>query len=435
MEEPLKILVVENDQVDGLIVSLALTKTGIKMEIDEVKDGSQAFFALIHNHYDCIFLDYHLPNQDSLTLIHKLQSSGIKVPLVILIDSGDEKIAQEWIKLGATEYFIKSKLSPETIAQMLRSAIRIHHTEMQLNLANQQLKESREQLILQQKEFTAQQQHIKEQNLNVLEVSSLKSLFLATISHELRTPMNAIIGFSQILLRPKFGELTNQQLVMVEKILNNGKDLLIKINEILDFSQLESGKLALKPEMLDLSAVVSNVVTEIRPLAEAKKLSLLVKTDLKNTSVFNDAVRLRQILTNLLTNAVKFTESGNIWVEIRETPKNQVTITVKDTGIGIASQDFQNIFAAFHQIDQGISRKYSGTGLGLAIIDSLVGIMGGKICVESQLGVGSTFKIELPRRINLAADLGNVVFSSHQHHFHSVYSPNKALMNYPHIRL
>jgi signal transduction histidine kinase len=306
---------------------------------------------------------------------------------------------------------------------------------MQLNLANQQLKESREQLILQQKEFIAQQQHIQEQNLNILEASSLKSLFLATISHELRTPMNAIIGFSQILLRPKFGELTNQQLVMVEKILNNGKELLIKINEILDFSQLESGKLALKPEMLDLSAVVSNVVTEIRPLAEAKKLSLLVKTDLKNTSVFNDAVRLRQIFTNLLTNAVKFTESGNIWVEIRETPKNQVTITVKDTGIGIASQDFQNIFAAFHQIDQGISRKYSGTGLGLAIIDSLVGIMGGKICVESQLGVGSTFKIELPRRINLAADLGNVVFSSHQHHFHSVYSPNKALMNYPHIRL
>jgi signal transduction histidine kinase len=435
MEEKLKILVVEDNQVDSSIVRVALTQTEISMEIDEVKNGNHAFFAIINNHYDCVFLDYNLPNQDGLTLIHKLQSSGIKVPLVILIDSGNEKIAREWIKLGASEYFIKSRLSSETIAQVLRSTIRIHHVEMQLKLANQQIQESREQLISQQKELIAQQQHIKQQNFKLLAVSSLKSAFLATISHELRTPMNAIIGFSQILLRPKFGELTNQQLDMVEKILNNGKDLLIKINEILAFSQLESGKLALKPEILDLSKVVNNAVTKIRPLAKAKKLSLFVKTDLENTLVFNDAVRLQQILINLLSNAVKFTESGTIWVEIRETPKNQVTITVKDTGIGIAAQDFQNILAAFHQIDQGISRKYSGTGLGLAIIDALVGIMEGKIYIESQLGVGSMFKIELPRKINLATDLDHIVFSPHQNYFNSVYSPHKASINYPHLKL
>ena len=435
MEEKLKILVIDDDQTEGSKVSLALMQTGISMEIDEVKDGNHAFLALINNHYDCVFLDYCLPTEDSFRLIHKLQPSGIKVPLVILIDSGNEKIAEELIKLGASEYFIKSRLFPETIAQILRSTIRVHHAEMQLSLANQQLKESREQLILHQKELAAQQQHIKQQNFQLLAASSLKSIFLASISHELRTPMNAIIGFSQVLLRPKFGSLTNQQLDMVEKIFNNGKDLLIKINELLDFSQLESGTLELKPEILDLSEVVSNAVAKIRPLAEAKNLSLLVKTDLENTLVFNDAVRLQQILINLLSNAVKFTEFGTIWLEIHETPQNQVTITVKDTGIGIAVQDFHNIFAAFHQIDQGISRKYSGTGLGLAIIDSLVSIMGGKIDIESQLGVGSMFKIKLPRKINLAPDLGNVVFSSHQHHFHSVYSPNKAVINYPHIKL
>ena len=435
MEENLKILVVDDDQTNGSIVSLALTQTAISMEIDEVKDGNHAFFALINNHYDCVFFNYHLPNQDSFTLIHKLQSSGIKVPLVILIDSDNEQIARELLKLGASEYFLKSRLSPETIAQILRSTIRVYHAEMRLDLANQQLKESREQLVLQQKELTAQQQHIKYQNFKLLEISSFKSLFLATISHELRTPMNAIIGFSQILLRPKFGQLTNQQLDMVEKILNNGKDLLLKINEILDFSQLESGKLELKPEILDLSKVVSHAVTKIRPLAEAKNLSLLVKIDLENTLVFNDAVRLQQIVINLLSNAVKFTEAGTIWVEIQETTQNQVIITVKDTGIGIASQDFQKIFAAFHQIDQGIGRKYSGTGLGLAIIDSLVDIMGGKIDIESQLGVGSIFKIKLPRKINLAPDLGSVVFSPHQNPFHSVYSPHKAAINYPHLKL
>ncbi|BAZ88180.1 ATP-binding response regulator [Dolichospermum compactum] len=434
MEENLKILVVDDDQTNGSIVSLALTQTAISMEIDEVKDGNHAFFALINNHYDCVFFNYHLPNQDSFTLIHKLQSSGIKVPLVILIDSDNEQIARELLKLGASEYFVKSTLSPETIAQILRITIRIHHAEMRLDLANQQLKESREQLVLQQKELTAQQQHIKYQNFKLLEISSFKSLFLATISHELRTPMNAIIGFSQILLRPKFGQLTNQQLDMVEKILNNGKDLLLKINEILDFSQLESGKLELKPEILDLSKVVSHAVTKIRPLAESKNLSLLVKIDLENTLVFNDAVRLQQIVINLLSNAVKFTESGSIWVEIQETTQNQVIITVKDTGIGIASQDIQKIFGAFHQIDQGIGRKYSGTGLGLAIIDSLVDMMGGKIDIESQLGVGSIFKIKLPRKINLAPDLESVVFSPHQNPFHSVYSPHKASINYPHLK-
>jgi Signal transduction histidine kinase len=249
-----------------------------------------------------------------------------------------------------------------------------------------------------------------------LAASSLKSQFLASISHELRTPMNAIIGFSQILLRPNFGQLTNKQLEMVEKILNNGKNLLIKINEILDFSQLESGKLELKPEILDLSKVLSNAVTKISSSAKAKNLSLLVNSLLENPLVFNDPARLEQILLNLLSNAVKFTEFGTICVEIRETFKNQVIITVKDTGIGIAAQDLQKIFVAFHQSDQGISRKYSGTGLGLAIIDSLVWMMGGKIYIESQLGVGSMFQIELPRKINLETDLGNVVLSPYQHH-------------------
>jgi signal transduction histidine kinase len=345
-----------------------------------------------------------------------VRASGIKIPLIILIDSENEEIAREWIKLGASEYFIKSILSPETIAQILRSTIRIYNIETQLTLANQQLKESREQIILRDKKIIAHQEQIKQQNFKLLAASSLKSQFLASISHELRTPMNAIIGFSQILLRPNFGQLTNKQLEMVEKILNNGKNLLIKINEILDFSQLESGKLELKPEILDLSKVLSNAVTKISPSAKAKNLSLLVNTLLENPLVFNDPVRLEQILLNLLSNAVKFTEFGTICVEIRETFKNQVIITVKDTGIGMAAQDIQKIFVAFHQSDQGISRKYSGTGLGLAIIDSLVWMMGGKIYIESQLGVGSMFQIELPRKINLETDLGNVVLSPHQHH-------------------
>jgi signal transduction histidine kinase len=402
MEETLKILVVDDDEVDRMAVRRALTKAGVPVELSEVGVCNDAISTLRHSTYDCVFLDYRLPDADGLTLIQKLRTLEIKVPIVILTAQGDEQIAVELMKAGATDYLSKAKVSSETLAQVLRNAIRVHRAEIQTALAHQQLKESHEQLIRKNQELERQRQQIHLQNLRLLEASRLKSQFLATISHELRTPMNAIIGFSQILLRPKFGQLTHQQMDMVERILNNGKHLLMLLNEVLDFSKLEAGRLELKPEVFDLPKIIEVTVAEIRSLAEAKKLSLLVDINLENPRIFNDSSRLQQILVNLLSNAIKFTESGTIWVEVSEIPHNQVAIVVRDTGIGIASQDFKLIFEAFRQVDQSITRKYPGTGLGLAIVDSLVRMMNGKIILKSQLGVGSMFRIELPRQITLS---------------------------------
>ncbi|MEH2266187.1 ATP-binding response regulator [Nostoc sp.] len=394
MEEMLKILVVDDDEVDRMAVRSALTEAGVQMELSEVSDSNDAFSALSTTAYDCVFLDYRLPLQDGLTLIQQLRYSEIQVPLVILTGQGDEQITGELIKAGATDYLSKSRISPENLAQVLRSAIRIYRAEMQATLA-------KEELIRKNQELERQQQHIQMQNFKLLETSRLKSHFLATMSHELRTPMNAIIGFSQILLRPKFGQLTHQQADMVERILNNGKHLLMLLNEVLDFSKLEVGRLDLKAEIFDVSKIVNQAVNEMRSLADAKNVSLLVQNDLQNSSVFNDPVRIKQILVNLLSNAIKFTESGEIWVEVKELPEKRVAIIVRDTGIGIASRDFKRIFEAFRQVDQTITRKYQGTGLGLAIVDSLVRMMGGKIFLESKVGMGSIFKIELPRQITL----------------------------------
>lgn len=445
MEETLKILVVDDDEVDRMAVRIALTQAGVYMEMCEVSDGNNAFSALQNTNFDCVFLDYRLPDQDSFTLIHKLRSSEIKVPLVILSTEEDEQIALELLQAGATEYVNKSKLNSENLVMILRNAIRLYRAEMKADLAYQQLKESNEQLIRKNQELEKQRQQIQLQNLKLLEASRLKSQFLATISHELRTPMNAIIGFSQVLLRPKFGQLTNQQTDMVERILNNGKHLLMLLNEVLDFSKLESGRLELKPEIFDLSKIVNNTVAEIRSLAEAKNLSLLVEIDLQNTLVFNDPVRVRQILINLLSNAIKFTEYGGIRVEVKDIPQNLLAITIQDTGIGISPQDFQHIFEAFRQADQGISRKYPGTGLGLAIIDSLVQMMGGQIFLESQLGVGSVFQIELPRQIalspnngdNFSLNLGSSdgIYYSHPNPTHLPSQFNKVSLGYPHLRL
>lgn len=402
MKKTLKILVVDDDQGDRMAVRCALTEAGVQMELSEVGNGNDAFSALSTSAYDCVFLGYRLLDQDGLSLLQQLRSSEIKVPLVVLTGEGDEQIAVQLIKAGATEYLSKSKISPETLAQVLRSAIRVYWAEMQAALANQQLRESHEHLIRKNQELERQQQQIQMQNFKLLEASQLKSHFLATMSHELRTPMNAIIGFSQILLRPKFGQLTHQQADMVERIFNNGKHLLTLLNEVLDFSKLEAGRLDLKAERFDVSKVINLAASEMRSLADAKNLSLLVQTDLQNTLVFNDPARIKQILINLLSNAIKFTESGEIWVEVKELPVNRVAIIVRDTGIGIAPRDFKRIFEAFWQVDQTITRKYPGTGLGLAIIDSLVRMMGGKIFLDSKLGSGSMFKIELPRQITLS---------------------------------
>ncbi|MEH1937924.1 MAG: ATP-binding protein [Nostoc sp.] len=444
MEETLKILVVDDDEVDRMAVRYALTEAGIKMELSEVGNGNDAFSALSTTAYDCVFLNYRLRDPDGLTLIQQLRSSEIKVPLVVLTGQGDEQIAVQLIKAGATDYLSKSKISPETLVQVLRSAIRVYRAEMQAALANQQLRESHEQLIRKNQELERQQQQIQMQNFKLSEASLLKSHFLATMSHELRTPMNAIIGFSQILLRPKFGQLTHQQADMVERILNNGKHLLMLLNEVLDFSKLEAGRLDLKGEIFDVSKVINLAVGEMRSLADAKNLSLLVQTDLQNPLVFNDPVRIKQILINLLSNAIKFTESGEIWVEVKELPANRVTIIVRDTGIGIAPRDFKRIFEAFRQVDQTITRKYPGTGLGLAIIDSLVRMMGGKIFLESKLGIGSMFKIELPRQITLSAGAadapalqldGDGVFCSAKNQHHSSSQASKASIGYPKFKL
>jgi signal transduction histidine kinase len=282
---------------------------------------------------------------------------------------------------------------------MLRNALRVHQAEQQAIAANQRLQESYNLLVQQHKALEQQRQQIHEQNLQLTHASALKSRFLATISHELRTPLNAILGFSQMLLRPSKGVLTPKQAEMVQRIFTNGKNLLQMLNEVLDFTQIEANYLHLQPELLNLKDLITTTVEEVRSLALLKELNLSIQFNLKNAVIFNDTVRLRQALINLLSNAIKFTDAGRVWVEVKEISPNRVSIAVCDTGMGIAPEHMEYIFEAFRQIDQTNTRKHSGTGLGLAITRTLVAMMGGTLTVKSELGKGSSFRIELPRQV------------------------------------
>jgi PAS domain S-box-containing protein len=239
---------------------------------------------------------------------------------------------------------------------------------------------------------------IQSQNIQVQEASVLKSQFLAMMSHELRTPMHVILGFAQLLLRQPYQLLAPQLKNMVERIFNNAKHLLALIEDILDFTALESNKLTLNSHEFNLAELVQAVVQQMQHLASRKKLSLIVDIQLEYPITLGDSDRVRQIIVNLVDNAIKFTDKGSVILEVyEEAPLHRIVIVVRDTGIGISQNDIKYIFQEFRQIDQTYSRRHGGTGLGLAIVDKLVKLMQGTIRVESQLGEGSTFRVELPR--------------------------------------
>ena len=224
-----------------------------------------------------------------------------------------------------------------------------------------------------------------------------KSEFVANMSHELRTPLNAIIGFSEMLSRSFFGKLTEKQAEYVNDIHFSGNHLLKLINDILDISKIEAGHSELQEEEVEVREVVESCLNLIRPKAQESKVSLSVRGISPMHLLYADERKLKQVLINLLSNAVKFTPpGGSVEVHSDIEPDGAYTISVVDSGVGIAPEDIDKALAPFGQIDSGLDRKYEGTGLGLPLTKSLVEAHGGTLTLESSLGVGTTIKVRFP---------------------------------------
>ncbi|WP_408587591.1 response regulator [Novosphingobium sp.] len=295
----------------------------------------------------------------------------------------------------------------EAQARALQAAqAEMEQQQAELERSNVRLEEQTRSLEAQRDELARAQASLKAQAGELELASRYKSEFLANMSHELRTPLNSLLIMARLLGDNRGGNLNEEQVRFARTIETSGNDLLTLINDILDISKIEAGKLDLQPRRVRLAPLVEKIAQGFRASAETKGLTLRTAIDASAPhEIETDPQRLEQVLKNFLSNAIKFTDNGEVALEVRRQDSHRLAFSVRDTGPGIPAEQQDAIFEAFRQADGTISRKYGGTGLGLSISRELARLLGGGIALDSTPGVGSTFTLDLPDAYDPAAVL------------------------------
>jgi signal transduction histidine kinase len=248
-------------------------------------------------------------------------------------------------------------------------------------------------------DLAEQNARLQWQSQELEKANRLKSEFLASMSHELRTPINALIGYAALLLDGVLGEITSTQRDALTRARAAAEHLLALINDILDLAKIEAGKMPLNIQEVSLGAVTREVAQQMEPLVHKKGLHFNTVVSPDCPVILSDRTKVKQILLNLVSNAVKFTNEGSVTVGVECVDEGGVRIEVSDTGIGIRSEDLDQIWEDFRQVDQSRTREHGGTGLGLSITRKLLDRLGGRVKVESEYGKGTTFTVWLPARV------------------------------------
>ena len=427
MIDPIKVLLIEDNPADARLIARMLDDAGAKglaFELMWAEDLASGVERLRTVGADVVLLDLGLPGSSGLETLHRLFAHGREVPtLVVLSGLTDEEIAVQALQSGAQDYLVKGQVDSATLMRAIRYAIgrtqaeealRQAHAELEHRVVarttdlaravdalraenaerrrvEETLRQHRDHLEELIKGRTAELVAAKER----AEVANrAKSAFLANMSHDLRTPLNGILGFSQILELDK--SLNARQLAGIGIIRQSGEHLLTLINDILDLAKIESGKAELFPFDVELPSFLQVVADIIRVKAEQKPgLEFVCRfADDLPRFVRVDGTRLRQVLLNLLDNAVKFTDRGQVTFQVGFRPPSTLRVEIRDTGPGMTPEQLRRIFNPFEQVGD-TRRRSAGTGLGLATSREFVRLMGSDIQVQSHFGEGSSFVVEL----------------------------------------
>ncbi len=391
MEQPelAKILIVDDTPEKRLAVEVVLQELG--QQIVSVDSGAEALRRLLHEEFAVILLDVNMPEMDGFetaALIRQRKRSE-HTPIIFLTAFPDDTYADRGYSVGAVD-FILTPASPD----VLRTKVAVF---VDLYRMTQQIRWQAEERVVLAHEHAAR--------VAAEQANRAKNEFLANISHELRTPMNAIIGMTDLALKEPLTPILREYLSTVQ---SSSHVLLELLNEILDLAKMEAGKFTLQSVAFDLRDLIHDLAAAYQFRAADKGLEFVtvVGEDVPE-SLLGDPMRLRQILNNLISNALKFTDRGRIAVDVGLVSRDErdvvLRLSVSDTGIGISLEDQQRIFAPFAQADASTTRRHGGIGLGLAIATDLIRAMRGKLDMRSEVGKGSTFSVTLSLRIAVQA--------------------------------
>ncbi|RKZ74565.1 MAG: hybrid sensor histidine kinase/response regulator [Candidatus Parabeggiatoa sp. nov. 1] len=418
--ESLNLLIVDDNRNNLLSLQGIINEYIGDVHVFEADSGITALNILMKKPVDLIILDVQMPEMDGFETAEVIRSrrKTRHIPIVFLTAAyKSEEFKKKGYALGAADYLTKPIDTPQLISK-IKTYLRFIHQERQhhyveLGLERKvqdrtiELLETNKHLqqeIIERKQMEEKLRWAKE----AAETASLaKTQFLANMSHELRTPLNVIIGYSEMLEEEAIDLGYDDFTPDLDKICVAAKQLLGLISDVLDLTKIEAGKMTLHCETFELATVIQEMTSCVPPLMEKQQNTFQLHLEEGLGEMYADVTKLRQILLNLLSNAAKFTENGIITLKVTRTSKNDnkwFNFSVTDAGIGMTAEQISNLFQLFTQVDSSYTRKYGGTGLGLAITKQFTEMMGGTIVVESELGPGSTFTVQLPACIANCSD-------------------------------